>query len=93
VIGAATSPSLPTAHEHDGREFAVEVAEQKRWLTWFGSPALVAAALVAIAFGTGEEWVMGPAVGAIIVDIGIMVWLALSSDTNAGPSSAVTPHH
>ncbi len=69
---------------------AVELREQKRWLTYFGSPALVAAIFVGVSFGTGQEWYLGLAVAAIITQfyIGIMVWLALSSDTNAKPSAA-----
>ena len=60
----------------------IEAAEQKRWLILFGLPAVVAAVTMAIAFGTGHDWYLSIAFAAILVDIGLLVWLALSSDTN-----------
>jgi membrane protein implicated in regulation of membrane protease activity len=60
-----------------------EAAEQKRWMTWFGLPALFAAVFVSLVFATGQEWYLGLAIGAIVSDIGVLTWLALSSDTNA----------
>jgi len=85
----------PAAHTPPEFEHSLEVeaAEQKRWLTWFGTPALVAAVLVAIAFGTGEQWIIGPAVVAIIVDIGVLIWLTLSSDTNGVTGGPASSHH
>ncbi len=61
---------------------AVEAAEQKRWMIWFGLPALVMAVFVGICLGTGDAWVLGLAIGALLVDIFVLVWLAMSSDTN-----------
>ncbi len=60
----------------------IEAAEQKRWMIWFGLPALVAAIFVGAVFGTGQEWFIGAAIVAIVVDIFILVWLAMTSDTN-----------
>lgn len=70
-----------------------QAAEQKRWLTWFGLPALLAAILLATVFGTGAKWLMGPAVVSIIADIGVLIWLALSSDTNGADVEDATPEH
>jgi len=71
----------------------IQAAEQKRWLTWFGLPALIAAVSMAAAFGTGQEWYLGPAFGAIISDIGVLIWLTLSSDTNGVNDESVGSHH
>jgi hypothetical protein len=70
-----------------------EAAEQKRWLIWFGLPALVAAIFVAVTFATGQEWYLGVAVAAVITDIGLLIWLALSTDMNASTGETVAPHH
>ena len=60
----------------------MEDAEMKRWMIWFGIPALVASIFVGAAIGSGHAWIIGLAIGAIIVDIFILVWLAMTSDTN-----------
>jgi hypothetical protein len=60
----------------------IHAAEQKRWMIWFGLPALVAAVFVGATFGTGQAWWLGLALAAIITDILVLVWLAMSSDTN-----------
>jgi hypothetical protein len=61
---------------------AVEAAEQKRWMIAFGIPALVAAVFVGLTFATGHAWWLGLAITAIVLDILVLVWLAMSSDTN-----------
>lgn len=71
----------------------VEADEQKRWMTFFGLPALIAAIFVGLTFGTGHEWYLGFAVGAVIADIGVMIWLALSSDTNRNSADTSPVHH
>ena len=60
----------------------IQAAEQKRWMIWFGLPALVAAIFFGAVFGTGQVWFIGAALTAIVVDIFVLVWLAMSSDTN-----------
>jgi len=66
-------------------------AEQKRWILWFGVPALVASVFVGITFATGDAWWLSLAIAAILVDIFVLVWLAMTSDTNGlvhdGPSA------
>jgi hypothetical protein len=71
----------------------LEAAEQKRWMTWFGLPALIAAIFVGAVFGTGQEWYLGLAISAIIADIGVLIWLALSSDTNGMLGDGAAAHH
>ena len=60
----------------------INAAEQKRWMTWFGLPALVMAVFVGLALGTGDAWILGLAIGALLVDIFVLVYLCMSSDTN-----------
>ncbi|HEX4520992.1 MAG TPA: hypothetical protein VH063_15535 [Gaiellaceae bacterium] len=57
-------------------------AEQKRWMLWFGIPALIASVFVGLTFSMNQAWIMGLAITAIVVDIFILVWLAMTSDTN-----------
>ncbi len=51
-------------------------------MVWFGLPALVMSIFVGITLGTGDAWVLSLAIGSLLVDIFVLVWLALSSDTN-----------
>jgi hypothetical protein len=76
----------PAAHES-------EAAEQRRWMTWFGLPALIAAFFVGLVFGTGQEWYLGLAVASIVADIGVLIWLAMSSDTNSPSVVPATAQH
>jgi hypothetical protein len=60
----------------------IEDAEMKRWMLWFGLPALVASIFVAAAIGSGHAWIIGLAIAAIVIDIFVLVWLCMTSDTN-----------
>jgi hypothetical protein len=60
----------------------IQAAEQKRWMIWFGFPVLVAALFLGATFGTGQAWWLGLALASIVGDILVLVWLAMSSDTN-----------
>ena len=87
VASAVNVPSTVPGHSVElaavGLSTAeIEAAEQKRWMLWFGIPALVAALFVAAALGTGDAWWIGAALAALGVDILVLVWLAVSSDTN-----------
>jgi|SRR5580700_9867428 hypothetical protein len=101
MSAVATTESLPMSparalHERSGtRASALELqaAEQKRWLLWFGIPILIAAVFVGFVFGTGEQWYLGLAVGSIVTDIGVLVWLAMSSDTNRTIGATGPSHH
>lgn len=80
-MSAASTPEASASGGHS-TELEVEGEEQKRWLTYFGLPALVAAIFVGLTFGTGQLWYLGIAMGAVVADIGVMIWLSLTSDTN-----------
>ena len=60
----------------------VETSEMYRWMLWFGVPLLVVAFFVGMVFATGEAWWLGLAIATLLVDIFVLVWLAMSSDTN-----------
>lgn len=62
--------------------FEIEAAEQNRWMLWFGTPLIVAATFLGLTFATGEAWVLGLVITTLILDILVLVWLAMSSDTN-----------
>ena len=73
VLGLAkTAPSIHEMH----------ATEQKRWMIWFGTPALVAALFVGRRARHRRRLVDRPALAALGVDILVLVWLAMSSDTN-----------
>jgi hypothetical protein len=71
----------------------IQDAEQKRWMIWFGLPALVASIFVGGALGSGQEWLIGAAITAIVVDIFVLVWLAMTSDTNGVIGDPAHQHH
>jgi len=75
--------SVPAAHAGPAAsESELEAVEQRRWMTWFGFPILVAAVFLGLTFGTGQEVYLGLAIGAFVMDVGILIWLAMTSDTN-----------
>ncbi|HEY4347333.1 MAG TPA: hypothetical protein VGM80_07060 [Gaiellaceae bacterium] len=75
AVGVHEVPPMSSIYE-------MHAAEQKRWMIWFGLPVLVAACFVAAVFATGQAFWLGLAISALVVDIFILVWLAMSSDTN-----------
>jgi len=93
---ALTTPDTATLHVVEpgaSAEYEMHAAEQKRWMVWFGIPALIASLFVGLTFGTGDAWWMGLAITAIVVDIFVLVWLAMSSDTNGVIGEPVSPAH
>ena len=103
---SATSPVLETAapaHAPLGvapqsgpTKLELETKEQYRWMLGIGLPVLGAAIFVGLLFGTGQALWIGPAIALIIVDILVIVWLAMSSDTNGDlldPTQLVAHHH
>jgi hypothetical protein len=90
MSAVATAQNLTTAdtghlHAVEGTASAeqeMHTAEMNRWMLFFGVPVLVGAFFVAMVFATGDAWWMGLAIGALLVDIFVLVWLAMSSDTN-----------
>ena len=91
---ALTTPDAATLHVVEpgvSAEHEMHAAEQKRWMVWFGIPALIASLFVGLTFGTGDAWWMGLAITAIVVDIFVLVWLAMSSDTNGVIGEPASP--
>ncbi len=86
VATAELAPVSDAVAVHEVRAavsvYEMQAAEQKRWMIWFGLPVLVAALFVGATFGTGQAWLLGLAITAIVCDIFILVWLAMTSDTN-----------
>jgi hypothetical protein len=92
------SPTLPAfeiAHQAAPSKVELEAREQKRWMIWFGLPMVGAAVFIGLLFGTGHELFIAPAVALIVTDILVLVWLAMSSDTNGAGLDpvAVGSHH
>ncbi len=87
-------PTLEIAHQKAPSRMELEAAEQKRWMIWFGLPMVGAAVFIGLLFGTGHEFFIAPAVALIVTDILVLVWLAMSSDTNgAGLDPATVGSH
>jgi hypothetical protein len=90
MSAVATAENVTTAdaahlHVVEGAvsaEQEMHTAEMNRWMLYFGVPVLVAAFFVGMVFATGDAWWMGLAITAIVFDIFILVWLAMTSDTN-----------
>jgi hypothetical protein len=80
AVGDAPAVSLVPVHEQSVQQ--MHMAEQKRWMLWFGIPALIASVFVGLTLSMNQAWIMGLAIAAIVVDIFVLVWLAMTSDTN-----------
>src|SRR3954454_9129788 len=66
-------------------------AEQKRWMLWFGLPALIGCLFLGVTFATGDAWWLGFVLTALLADIFVIVWLAMTSDTNGAiPAAAAS---
>jgi ABC-type dipeptide/oligopeptide/nickel transport system permease subunit len=76
------APALEIAHSAAPSKIELETREQYRWMIWFGLPLVGAALFIGLLFGTGHELFIAPAVALIVTDIMVLVWLAMSSDTN-----------
>jgi hypothetical protein len=89
AVAAPHAVAAPAAE----RSIAAETAETNRWMFWFGLPAVFAAISVALALGKGWEFMIGFAIFFIVTDILVLVWLAMSSDTNAEIEPAYASGH
>lgn len=79
---APEHPVLEAVVDHVVSPLAVATAEMNRWMLWFGLPVLAAAVCVGLVFATGAAWLIAPAIAFLLVDIFVLVWLCMSSDTN-----------
>jgi hypothetical protein len=90
MSAAATAEAVPTsdavlapvAVAPGSSTHEVENKEMYRWMLWFGAPMLVVAFFVGMVFATGEAWWLGLAITTLVVDIFVLIWLAMTSDTN-----------
>ena len=87
---AAPAPAEPEAVGVPPAE--VQEAEERRWLAWFGTPVVVAAIFMGIAFGTGQAWVLTLTVVVLIADILVLIFLVLTTDTNRASGEAQPTH-
>jgi len=60
----------------------IQLEEMNRWLLWFGIPVLLMAIFMGATFATDSIWGLGGVLVCLIADIGILIWLCMSSDTN-----------
>jgi len=73
-------------------EAASAAKELRRWVAWLGGSLLAASFFTALALAGVSEWMIlpailaGPGVGGVA-----LVWLAISSDTNALAHVAAEP--
>ena len=83
---AAPAPGEPEAVGVPPPE--VQAAEEQRWLAWFGTPVVLAAIFMGIAFATGDAWVLTFTVVILIGDILVLIMLVLTTDTNRSSGEA-----
>jgi uncharacterized membrane protein len=81
-VTTVDAPHLHAVETGPSAEYKMHAAEMNRWMVYFGVPVLIAAFFVGMVFATGDAWWMGLAISAIVCDILVLVWLAMSSDTN-----------
>jgi hypothetical protein len=92
AAGSAQASHQLAVLPDDLPSLAVQEAEQRRWLLWFGLPALMAAIFLAVAVGTGAEWILTLTVIGIISDIFVLIMLVLTTDTNGAIDEGPAPH-
>jgi hypothetical protein len=71
----------------------IENKEMYRWMLWFGLPVVAMALCVGATYATETMWGIGAALGFLIADIGILIWLCISSDTNGAGAVEFAPSH
>ena len=79
-------PAVPTVAE-------IQAKEMNRWMLWFGVPVLFMAIFMGATFVTGSVWGIAGVLGFLIADIGILIWLCMSSDTNGVGAAEFAPGH
>ena len=93
---AAVGTVVPDLHvvEATGPSIAeVQGKEMFRWMTWFGLPVVVMAVFMSIALAGGGIWAIGGVLAALIVDICVLIWLCMSSDTNGAGTIQLAGGH
>jgi hypothetical protein len=87
------APELHVAASGTLSAAEIEAKEMNRWLVWFGTPVLLMAIFVGATFATESLWGFGAALACLIADIGILIWLCMSSDTNGVGALDFAPSH
>jgi hypothetical protein len=82
AVPAGDAALAPVAVAPGRSAHEVETAEMYRWMLWFGVPMIVVAFFVGMVFATGQAWWLGLAIITFVVDIFVLIWLAMTSDTN-----------
>ena len=76
------APALHLVEEHGPTPAEVHAKEMNRLMLWFGLPVLAMAIFTGAVFATGAEWLLGGTIAFLVVDICVLIWLCMSSDTN-----------
>jgi hypothetical protein len=89
----AVAPELHVVEAAGPTVAEIQEKEMYRWMVWFGVPVLVMAFFIGATFVTGATWGIAGAIAALIADIGILIWLCMSSDTNASGTPELSAAH
>jgi hypothetical protein len=71
----------------------VQTAEMNRWMLWFGIPFLVMSVFMGATFATGSIWGIAGVLAGLIAAMCILIWLCISSDTNAAGAHGPAASH
>jgi len=82
IEGLTAAPALHLVPEHAPTQAEMHAKEMNRWMLWFGLPVLAMAIFTGAVFATGAEWLLGGTIAFLVVDICVLIWLCMSSDTN-----------
>jgi hypothetical protein len=86
-------PELHLAEQAAPTVGEIQAQEMNRWMLWFGVPVLVMAVFMGATFVTDAMWPLAGVLAALIADIGILIWLCMSSDTNAAGVPELSAAH
>ena len=89
----AVAPELQVVEAAGPTIAEIQEKEMYRWMVWFGAPVLVMAFFIGAVFVTGAVWGIAGAIAALIADICILIWLCMSSDTNAAGAPEFATSH
>jgi hypothetical protein len=87
------APELHVVEATGPSAAALQVKEMNRWMLWFGTPLLVMSFFMGVTFVTGQIWGIAAVLAALIVDICILIWLCMSSDTNGASTVELAAAH
>jgi hypothetical protein len=89
----AVVPELHLAQVSSPTLAEIQAKEMNRWMVWFGTPMLVVAVLIGFTFATDTMWGLAAAIGVLIVDMAILIYLCMSSDTNGAGAAELPAAH